>query len=100
MRLGVSEGIARVVPTHVGVNRCLWPGLPVSLSCPHARGGEPEGYCKACGLAYVVPTHVGVNRVLRERPCRRRGCPHARGGEPTFSMNGVPAVMLSPRTWG
>lgn len=30
------------VPTHVGVNREAVEVAPSTLSCPHARGGEPQ----------------------------------------------------------
>ncbi len=36
------------------------------VSCPHARGGEPEHDLTQVTDSTVVPTHVGVNRRPRQ----------------------------------
>jgi len=50
--------------------------------------------------AAVVPTHVGVDPPRRSPRSPRSGCPHARGGGPRGTPAALPALPLSPRTWG
>ena len=110
----------RVVPTHVGVDRCLSRRPRRETSRPHARGGGPVwvsvsnpsspssprtwGWTGALPddrrRDPVVPTHVGVDRPQRNSPSCSRRRPHALGGGPEPVPRHLVAAWSSPRTWG
>ncbi len=72
----------RVVPTPVGVNRCVFALEKQIIGRPHARGGEPEAQSRLYFPFLVVPTPVGVNLFAFLFQLRNTRRPHARGGEP------------------
>ena len=61
--LTVFDGIARVFPTRVGVNRAIQIPTEAARSFPHPRGGEPQTTEGGAAKLAVFPTRVGVNRI-------------------------------------
>ena len=93
---------ARVVPTHVGVNRAIARALAYRRVVPTHVGVNRTTPSERAKRRCVVPTHVGVNRAARRvERARTRGRPHARGGEPLRVVPfGASGRTSSPRTWG
>ena len=117
---GSTSPCAPVVPTRVGMVRCMPAFPPTSTHCPHASGDGPFGdkdgnvmsalsprewgwsvqCCPGCYPCHVGPTHVGMVRVLPISDPGQKCCPHACGDGPSDPAQADYEIKLSPRVWG
>src|SRR5699024_7155682 len=107
-------------PTHVGMDRVLYPARPGTGPKPHARGDGPSsppgpawnrsqaprtwGWTDMAGLARrresPSPTHVGMDRDPAAEVSTVAPKPHARGDGPRLMRRMVRTEAQAPRTWG
>ena len=93
---GAGDGIAAVVPTHVGVDR-RGPARPVTTPplSPRMWGWTealPGGGFDLAGC----PHACGGGPVFFQTPASRRGCPHACGGGPYIKLSQTSCSWVVP----
>ncbi len=109
-----------VLPTRVGMVRCVKRFLDETKGSPHARGDGPclrvefdkcsQFSPRAWGWSAkhsrildghaVLPTRVGMVRFAVAHNCFPHGSPHARGDGPIGAAGGAFSGLFSPRAWG
>ena len=107
-------------PTHVGINRIIFPPLTRPDSFPHARGDQPAWHrginillgfpprtwgstgseLFLCWSQFLSPTHVGINPPITWVCCAMTPFPHARGDQPLTQECEKDDQGFPPRTWG
>ncbi len=117
-RLAVLDQL--VLPTRVGMVRCLPPNVPARARSPHSRGDGPTstviharellfsplawGWSEmgwpASWRARVLPTRVGMVRALGPGSLAAPGSPHSRGDGPELLLHQTLLLLFSPLAWG
>ena len=110
----------QVLPTRVGMVRCVRRCAAGSRSAPHPRGDGPRagsgaGRLISCsppawgwsayeaaqaGGMNVLPTRVGMVRVLVDHKFRWHRAPHPRGDGPMTCLSENQGAWCSPPAWG
>ena len=91
---------ARVVPTHVGVDRPSGTSACTTLASSPRTWGWTVAAPSSATRPRVVPTHVGVDRAVGPSSAATHRRPHARGGGPFTGTDAEIMIQSSPRTWG